>query len=463
MFNFPDHFTKLIMSCLQNVSYSTQINGKITNTFSPQRGIRQGDPISPYLFILAIEYLNLLPNWPPTDSLALPNNINNEITSTFVHLSNNTPDLLAWKYSKDGVFSIKTAYNLIFNHDTETTNLKWLWKAPAHPRELFFLWQIFQNALPTAKKLHNINCLQSPLCPLCLTEEETPIHILRDCQFSRSVWLFFKVPPSFFHNTIQAWVKSNIKDTSSNIHNVPWNTLFSYILRGIWLARNNKIFQGKTVIPPALAQQILQKASEYTFLNSNHPPISPKQTIQISWLKPKPNFYKLNVGGSCAENQLGSGGIIRDDKGNHIISFSHYHGTGNVIIAELWALQLGIKLGVNLGLQKLEIESDSNAVIHLMENQNLPNTSAFFPVINNCRFLLQSLPEWEIRHCYREANKCADALANHGRISKLQNSVKNDPPALILDHLHFDQKSCHIPRSVPNSRPTTNVFALENS
>ncbi|KAF7813159.1 reverse transcriptase [Senna tora] len=391
MFNFPDHFTKLIMSCLQNVSYSTQINGKFTNTFSPQRGIRQGDPISPYLFIQAIEYLrplrnsftgpltrdsekltisDLLPNWPPTESLALPSNIKNEITSTFVHLSNNIPDLLAWKYSKDGVFPIKTTHNLIFNHDTEITNLKWLWKAPAHPRELFFLWQIYQNALPTAKKLHSINCLQSPLCPLCLTEEETPIHILRDCQFSKSVWLIFKVPPSFFQNTIQAWVKSNVKDTSSNIHNVPWNTLFSYILRGIWLARNNKIFQGKP---------------------------------------------------------------------------------------------LGIKLAVNKGLQKLEFESDSNAVIHLMENQNLPNTSAFFPVINNRRFLLQSLPEWEIRHCYREANKCANALANYGRISKLQNSINNDAPAFILDHLHFDQQSCHIPRTVPNSRPTTNVFTLENS
>ncbi|KAF7820573.1 reverse transcriptase [Senna tora] len=447
------------MSCLQNVSYSTQINGKITNTFSPQRGIRQGDPISPYLFILAIEYLrplrnsftgpltrdsenltisDLLPNWPPTESLALPTNINNEITSTFVHLSNNITDLLAWKYSKDGVFSIKTAYNLIFNHDTEITNLKWLWKAPGHPRELFLLWQIYQNALPTAKKLHSINCLQSSLCPLCLTEEETPIHILRDCQFSRSVWLIFKVPPSFFQ----------IKYNPS---------------MGIWLTRNNKIFQGKPVIPPALAQQLLQKASEYTFLNSNHPPISPKQTIQISWLKPKPNFYKLNVDGSCAENQLGSGGIIRDDNGNHVISFSHFPGTGNVIIAELWALQLGINLAVNKGLQKLEIESDSNAVIHLMENQNLPNTSAFFPVINNCRFLLQSLLEWEIRHCYLEANKCPDALANHRRISKLQNSVNSDPPAFILDHLHSDQQSCHIPRTVPNSRPTTNVFALENS
>ncbi|KAF7815450.1 putative ribonuclease H-like domain-containing protein [Senna tora] len=60
----------------------------------------------------------------------------------------------------------------------------------------------------------------------------------------------------------------------------------------------------------------------------------------VSRFKPQPFFFKLNVDGSCTENQLGYGGIIRDDKGNHVSSFNHYPGTGNVIIAELWALQL---------------------------------------------------------------------------------------------------------------------------
>jgi hypothetical protein len=52
---FSERGVALIMRCVKTARMSVKLNGVISDYFLPSRGLRQGDPIFPYLFLFCVE------------------------------------------------------------------------------------------------------------------------------------------------------------------------------------------------------------------------------------------------------------------------------------------------------------------------------------------------------------------------------------------------------------------------
>jgi hypothetical protein len=88
------------------------------------------------------------------------------------------PDSIVWRWTADGTYSAKSAYNAQFIGSYSFFRGDSIWKAEAEGKHKFFAWLLVQSKILAADKILARQWPCNPICPLCNHEQETASHLI---------------------------------------------------------------------------------------------------------------------------------------------------------------------------------------------------------------------------------------------------------------------------------------------
>ncbi|XP_075665212.1 uncharacterized protein LOC142634845 [Castanea sativa] len=126
----------------------------------------------------------------------------------------------------------------------------------------------------------------------------------------------------------------------------------------------------------------------------------------------------------------------------------HAVGVTSCFLAELWALCDGLNLCLSRNFTAVEIEIDAKSIVDALSNPNYANLFVS-SLIDDCKCLISQIPQMRFRHCYRETNRCVDALTHKGGCLAADFVIFDSPPVNITNLLDFDLSGLYLNRLCP--------------
>ncbi|GLT56367.1 hypothetical protein SLA2020_294110 [Shorea laevis] len=290
----------------------------------------------------------------------------------------------------------------------------------------------------------------SPLCPRCEQDQETPLHLLRDCYYSRLVWESTpSLPANFFNLELEGWLYQNATSTSSiGEPRQLWSMLFLALLWYIWKSRNALIFEDKRLPPQIVLQQATSLAMNTRLALATQISSRPRVSRWVRWYPPDIPFFKLNTDGAMnhATTKASAGGLIRDHEGRWVHGFSLGIGYQSSFMAELWGCREGLRMASDLRITHLILEMDSLLVVHMLQSKKGVDGLAW-TLFSDILHLLNTFSEYRVQHIFREGNFAADYMAAIGQNFSHGITMFPEPPDGIDSILHRDALGTLFPRA----------------
>eukprot|EP00253_Pinus_taeda_P010417 PITA_10417 len=319
-------------------------------------------------------------------------------------------DKLIWALGKTGEYHPKEGYTFLMNQkgwDIPEWWSKSLWKLTSPAKARLFLWCMLKGKIPTWDRLQTRYLIGPGRCPLCKSEEESIRHLFSYCTVSLKIrdelTGLLNIKAQWGSAPLDvAWKNWWQNHPDGSMRNLP--VIFFW---GVWLARNNSIFQDKSTPTGVIAQNC---AVIYS-------------TIPAPEVKSKPTrdkHYTIREGipwaffdGASQNNRVGAGMSIHLSV-DHYLKASVGLGSGTNNFAELSALHLLLCWLLQRNIPSIQIFGDSQNVINWVNGNSLCHSQTLNPLLEEIILLKSPFTSFHICHIFRENNVEADLLSKTG-------------------------------------------------
>lgn len=286
------------------------------------------------------------------------------------------------------------------------------------------------------KRLRTKGVLLPITCPMCNVNTEHLIHVFFDYYFAKQCWNhsglsydlnFVEFVPDWLLNKLGAAQEEKAVKIST-------------ILWGIWLWRNRKVWEGKTISAATAIGNSSQYVSEWRkerlkrTLKSN----ALQQEKQVHTRKWKPlteGVLKINVDASfitsSATFQIGM--VLRNHQGTFLAGRNLCpRSPTSVFEAEAIGVLEGLSWIKMQQLQnhKIELESDSLMVVQGLYKE-VVNLLEVVEVLEQCRNICNKLVKTSIHFFRNQANKTAHMIARIPYLVNCHNIFMSLPDCLV--------------------------------
>ncbi|KAJ4779711.1 RNA-directed DNA polymerase (reverse transcriptase)-related family protein [Rhynchospora pubera] len=339
-----------------------------------------------------------------------------------------TKDMLIWKRSKRGNYSVKEGYQCIERQrDPIRTEANELWIQISNwrgvvPKIKIFLWRLISGALTLASNMNRRISNWSPMCQRCQLENEFESHCFFFCPGSRVIW--FASNLGLRTHDLSLSIVQAVKECIQSLGEDQIKE-FGYTMWEIWKARNATVIQQKKFDPVEVSIKVRNWLQvEAQSKEMHHTGVS-KHTDEAYYYQAE--GWQVIVDGSWDTlNKVGCAHLIYKRGRIYAIGYN-CHILVDSFHAETVALKEAL---IHISMQwemyrdgEIEIYSDCQQLVNILVEKDMDNIPSWVAMEDVCQILtlIDKLPTrvW-LKKVSRKAVQQVHNLANNARRRNVQ-------------------------------------------